>query len=473
MLLYVYAAANCPDSVSDVSHHDQLFQNNLPKRLHQKSFQSTRRSTGGTTHNVRRHLRADNSANTFASPTTPNVRGPSVMPTPGSHSSLVIRICPSTEHNFFYKNFFYPHTLIHTQIKIYIYLCAESTPSYEDLGDCDQRCRHCGAAFWYEERVKRSSTNARTEYHLFCGDGKFVMDQEPDPPEYIKHLLSNRNFMDNIRAYNQMFAITSFGETIDKSVNAGRGPYVFKVSGQIYHWIGSLWPLNDNDTPRFLQLYIYDTKNEVQNRLIHFEPSERAALDPEIVQGLIHFFDTHNELVQVLRTARDLCNETNIPEFKLRLYNTLAAIVFDSGPTSEADYDVIIQYKGSQPQRINKLHKSYMSLQFPLIFIYGQPGYHTELTLRSADPTQRPKRDSLNAFYTYQLHPRPDSYDLLFRTGLYDAVSRGDCDGSDAGSRIILPSSFTGGPRYMYSHYLDALAICRKLGNPQFFITFT
>jgi hypothetical protein len=25
----------------------------------------------------------------------------------------------------------------------------------------------------------------------------------------------------------------------------------------------------------------------------------------------------------------------------------------------------------------------------------------------------------------------------------------------------------------MYSHYLDALAICRKLGNPQYFITFT
>ena len=25
----------------------------------------------------------------------------------------------------------------------------------------------------------------------------------------------------------------------------------------------------------------------------------------------------------------------------------------------------------------------------------------------------------------------------------------------------------------MYSHYLDALAICRVLGNPQYFITFT
>ncbi|PWA78746.1 helitron helicase-like domain-containing protein [Artemisia annua] len=125
---------------------------------------------------------------------------------------------------------------------------------------------------------------------------------------------------------------------------------------------------------------------------------------------LIHFFDTHNELVQVLRAARDLSDQPDVPEFKLRLYNaegtrgyelptsnTLAAIVFDSGPASEADFDVIIQYKGGQPQRINKLHKSYMSMQFPLIFIYGQPGFHTGLMSRPAAPNKKPRRVSLNA----------------------------------------------------------------------------
>ena len=60
-----------------------------------------------------------------------------------------------------------------------------------------------------------------------------------------------------------------------------------------------------------------------------------------------------------------------------------------------------------------------------------------------------------------------------YMAGLHDAISRGDQDGSDVGSRTILPSSFTKGPRYMYSHYLDALAICRVHGNPSFFITFT
>lgn len=60
-----------------------------------------------------------------------------------------------------------------------------------------------------------------------------------------------------------------------------------------------------------------------------------------------------------------------------------------------------------------------------------------------------------------------------YLAGLYDSINRGDIDGSDVGSRIILLSSFTGGPRYMYSHYLDALAICRVHGNPSFFVTFT
>lgn len=115
----------------------------------------------------------------------------------------------------------------------------------------------------------------------------------------------------------------------------------------------------------------------------------------------------------------------------------------------------------------------------------------------------------MNAFYAYQIHDQFNRYSLLTRggrlfqqycvmayccieqnrthfirehqsdirceylSGVYDAITRGDQDASDVGSRIILPASFTGGPRYMYSHSLDALAICRVHGNPSFFVTFT
>ncbi|GJV43479.1 hypothetical protein Tco_1428015 [Tanacetum coccineum] len=65
----------------------------------------------------------------------------------------------------------------------------------------------------------------------------------------------------------------------------GRGPYVFKVSGQIYHWIVSLCPEEGHDL-RFLQLYIYDTQEEVANRMQNFGGRHQQTLNPQIVEGL-------------------------------------------------------------------------------------------------------------------------------------------------------------------------------------------
>lgn len=98
-------------------------------------------------------------------------------------------------------------------------------PPYEDIGDCHQVCRHCGAGFWLEERLKSTPINSRPEYHSCCGGGKIFMRPEPQPPDYIKTLHQDRHFMEHIRAYNQMFAMTSFGAKIEDSINTGGGPY--------------------------------------------------------------------------------------------------------------------------------------------------------------------------------------------------------------------------------------------------------
>ncbi|PNX60462.1 ATP-dependent DNA helicase PIF1, partial [Trifolium pratense] len=44
-------------------------------------------------------------------------------------------------------------------------------------------------------------------------------------------------------------------------------------------------------------------------------------------------------------------------------------------------------------------------------------------------------------------------------SGLQEAVDRGDVDASTVGKRIILPDSFTGGPRYMFNNCQDAQGI--------------
>ncbi|CAN1120468.1 hypothetical protein LINPERHAP2_LOCUS212 [Linum perenne] len=58
-------------------------------------------------------------------------------------------------------------------------------------------------------------------------------------------------------------------------------------------------------------------------------------------------------------------------------------------------------------------------------------------------------------------------------TGLVDAYMRGDLDLTHSGQRVILSSSLTGSPRYKYENFQDAVAICRTLGYPNLFITFT
>jgi hypothetical protein len=55
------------------------------------------------------------------------------------------------------------------------------------------------------------------------------------------------------------------GAHIDRSVNDGRAPPLFKIHDQVYHRVGSLLP-SDDGSPKFIQLYIYDTTNEVRNR---------------------------------------------------------------------------------------------------------------------------------------------------------------------------------------------------------------
>lgn len=100
--------------------------------------------------------------------------------------------------------------------------------------------------------------------------------------------------MKNIRQYNFLFAFMLMGAHIDDSVNDGLGPPVFKIRGQVHH-------------PKFIQLYIYDTSNEVNNRLKCLSSSDtpNGSLQPSIVDALMKMLDRCNPLVKKFRIARE------------------------------------------------------------------------------------------------------------------------------------------------------------------------
>ena len=63
-------------------------------------------------------------------------------------------------------------------------------------------------------------------------------------------------------------------------------------------------------------IYIYDTENEINNRMNCLLEGD---IDPEIVQGLSVMLEEHNILVKTFRMARDRYKEHHECEFRLRL----------------------------------------------------------------------------------------------------------------------------------------------------------
>ena len=76
-------------------------------------------------------------------------------------------------------------------------------------------------------------------------------------------------------------------------------------------------------------------------------------------------------------------------------------------------------------------------------------------------------QNKLDWFRREQRKIRADLYG-----GLEDALISADFD-ANARGRMILPSSYTGGPRFMAKLYQNSMAIVRHLGKPSLFITFT
>lgn len=69
------------------------------------------------------------------------------------------------------------------------------------------------------------------------------------------------------------------------------------------HWISAT---EEGETPKFCQLYIHDTENEIQNRMRSFKKGAKAEeLDATIVEDLKEMLDRENPIAQLFRMARD------------------------------------------------------------------------------------------------------------------------------------------------------------------------
>ena len=195
-------------------------------------------------------------------------------------------------------------------------------------------------------------------------------------------------FRQNIRNYNNAFAFSSLGVKRDLSVYGPQGIYTFRIQGQLCHRIGSLLPPPGKE-PAFSQIYIYDSNpmHQAQQRMSHYPD----LLNVNTVLSLQAMLHRYNPYIETFLTARErLAEHSNVslhiklvdlPHYDSRRYNRptaseIAVIMVGSGDEPTAGRDIILQGRRYGLQRIREIHSSYNPLRYPLLFPFGEQGWH-------------------------------------------------------------------------------------------------
>ncbi|CAE1310394.1 unnamed protein product [Acanthosepion pharaonis] len=332
-------------------------------------------------------------------------------------------------------------------------------------------------------------------------------------PAPLKALLEgsspdSKHFLAKIRQYNCAFQMTSFGGNAFREV--GWNP-TFKVQGQVYHRIGSLLPETATDSA-FLQIYFIADYNQ--------QADARMGIIPENDTGQ----DNHPRR-DIIMSLQQMLHETNsyVRSFKYALENNTSSdfiIVIDADKRPQGEHerrynapasnevsvivsgdqhnrrDIVIESRGSGLRRISETHRSYDALQYPLLFPYGEDGYHFGILQNGSTL----KTVSCRAFYAYLLMVHEGAFNHLHRSRqlfhqfivdmaakmeserlcyirlnqtklrcdsyihLRDAL-RNDADPRNIGKMCILPATFTGSPRYMHARTQDAMTYVRNTAD--------
>ncbi|XP_036340438.1 uncharacterized protein LOC118749766 [Rhagoletis pomonella] len=294
--------------------------------------------------------------------------------------------------------------------------------------------------------------------------------------------------------------MTSFGAT--KIISEGGYMPTFKVQGQIYHKIGSLLAVPQQDA-KFLQIYF--TGNDA------LEVGKRCAISSgfrrEIISSLQAMFHEQNSLIRLFKTALDQmpsddysvvirADKAPAGEHERRFNAPVTGDVAIVIVGTEFDRrDIIIHRRNANVQRVSETHRSYDALQYPVLFPHGEEGYH--FNIRQVDPSTSEattKKVSCMDYYANRIMIRGNESNHilkcreLFQQFIVDMYAKVECerllfirlnqkklrveeyvhlrdavanDGNiaDIGQMVILPITYTGSPRHMHEYGQDAMTV--------------
>jgi hypothetical protein len=397
----------------------------------------------------------------------------------------------------------------------------------------DVLCPFCRAYHWRGEKVSNCSSRV-PEFTACCQRGRVRLPFLTPPPPFLRGILESDDargieFRTNIRRYNMALAFTSLGVKEDKRVNRvnhGRRGWVFRVEGELCHLIGALRP-DEGVPPSYAQLYIYDSQLALQQRmnrnddlchdtmsslqsmlLEHHRYSKDFKHAYEILQD---YPDVSDAVVRLRTTPGKAPQQYNLPT------SDEVAVILPGDGTSPDRRDIILRRRSGEYRltRIDDGHPAYSPLHYVVLFPHGDNGWHKDL--HQCPPPKsnilsnsNPPRITQTLYSAFRLHIHDGEYPTIHRggrlfqqyvvdmwasadqtrlsylrtsqaelratlyNGLEDLMSGEEIGNpKDVGQRVVLPSSYIGGPRHQQQRYQDAMTIARFFKKIDLFITMT
>ncbi|ETV79835.1 hypothetical protein H257_07051 [Aphanomyces astaci] len=302
----------------------------------------------------------------------------------------------------------------------------------------------------------------------------------PDSPEMqaFKDLFKQRNLIEHIRQYNAQFNFTSIGT--DEVRYSGRGPNTYCIQRQLTHNIGPLQPsLNRSGNlrqPSFAQIYMHTSEEQLLHRRNMF-----PAISSRYTATVQRVMDLHNPLASAYATTKERLRRAEADGTSGgNLHIVLKAVGGAQARTHNlptvAQLAVIMEGDGSEPTDGRHVR----SLSLRAVFNYWlqerDGGDFSDMLHRS------PMLLKMYTTVGFVLRMETNRLRYILQNGdklrfdLYTRVKQAAERRSglhNVGIKSIVPSSFTGGKRYMKKCYFNATAIVRKYGKPYLFVTMT
>ncbi|CAF2070124.1 unnamed protein product [Brassica napus] len=191
-----------------------------------------------------------------------------------------------------------------------------------------------------------------------------------------------------------------------------------------------LEPEKENQSERIHFLAAFKSKHASSN-------SKADGLKKEIIEPIMKMLNDVNPYVKQFRSAKERFRMNPEKTFHMRIvsrsdkdgrtYNMptaseVAALIPGDFNLGMDKRDIVLQHKSGRLTRIDEIHISYLALQYPLLFVYGEDSFRVGIKKGVTEASKKLKKDtiSMRQFFAFRIQEREnESHALLYSRRLF------------------------------------------------------